>query len=212
MKERTLKFLLVDDHPIVRAGVRQILSSHFHAEFVEADNAQAGVEACACQGFDLMLLDVSLPGRSGLDLLIDLRTRCPLLPVLMLSMHHEEQFARRAFKAGAAGYITKSSIGGALVEAVKKILAGGRYVSPELAESLAASLGHESSEPAHETLSAREFEVFRLIVSGKSGKEIAAILFLSFKTVSTYRTRILQKLGVGSTAELAQYATRKGLI
>ena len=211
-KDHRVNILLVDDHPVVRAGIRQILSTHFPADFVEADTAQAALEACARHNFDLMLLDVSMPGRSGLDLLVDIRAHCRELPVLIMSIHGEEQYARRALKAGAAGYIIKSSSCGKLVKAERKVLAGGTYVSPELAESLASSLGHDETEPPHETLSPREFEVFRLIVEGKSGKDIAGILFLSFKTVSTYRTRIFQKLGMASTAELAQYAAQQGLI
>ncbi len=211
MKKRPLKILLVDDHPIVRAGLRQILANHFKAEFTETGDAASALEACRTIPFDLMLLDVNLPGRSGLDLLVDLSVCAPLVPVLVLSMHAEEQYARRAFRSGAAGYITKSSVSEKLVEAAKKIMAGGRYVSAELAESLVSGLGGKQTDRSHEDLSVREFEVFRLIVSGKSGKEIADALSLSFKTVSTYRTRILQKLGVGSTAELTQYAAREDL-
>ncbi len=139
MKARQLKFLLVDDHPIVRIGVKQILADHFPADFTEAGDAAAALEFCRRDRYDLMLLDVNLPGRSGLDLLVDIRACSPLLPVLMLSMHAEEQFARRAFRAGAVGYMTKASVGEKLVEAVTKILAGGRYVSAELAESLVAA-------------------------------------------------------------------------
>jgi DNA-binding NarL/FixJ family response regulator len=212
LKAQRLKILLVDDHPVVRAGLRQILAEHFDAECMEVSTAAATLEACCARPSDLILLDLNLPDRSGLDLLRDLKSCCPGVPVLMLSMHEEEQFARRALKAGASGYVGKASAESELVKAVEKILGGGIYVSDTLAESLAADLQTTGSEHPHENLSAREFEVFRMIVAGKSGKEIAAQLSLSFKTVSTHRTRILQKLGVSSTSALVQYAMREGLL
>ena len=202
----------MDDHPIVRAGTRQILAESFAAKFTEAPNAAAAMEVCPRQNFDLIVLDLNLPDRSGLDLLGDFKACCRNVPVLMLSMHEEEQFARRALKGGASGYIRKASVGSELVKAVEKVLSGGIYVSAAFAEYLAAAVHKGEAEHPHESLSAREFEVFRLIVSGKSGKQIAAQLSLSFKTVSTYRTRVLEKLGLTSTAGLVQYATREGLI
>jgi DNA-binding NarL/FixJ family response regulator len=202
----------VDDHPIVRAGIRQILAENFTAKFVEAQDCAAALQACTRHDFSLMMLDVNLPDRSGLDLLADLRGCCDETPILMLSMHEEEQFARRVLRAGASGYIRKASLASELVSAVKKVLAGGIYVSPAFAEYLAANVHEGRQEHPHEHLSDREFEVFRLIIAGKSGKEIAAQLSLSFKTISTHRTRILDKLGVTSTAGLVQYATREGLI
>ena len=212
MKQR-LEILLVDDHPIVRTGTRQILAESFGARFTEAHDAAGALEACHGRNFDLVLLDLNLPDRSGLDLLRDFKSGCPEVPVLMLSMHEEEQFARRALKAGAAGYVGKGSAGRELIKAVEKVLNGGIYVSAALAESLAAALSQKSGgEHPHELLSTREFEVFRMILAGKSGKEIAAQLSLSFKTVSTYRTRILQKLGVSSTSGLVKYAAREGLL
>lgn len=212
MKTRPLKILLVDDHPVVRAGTRKLLAENFAAQFSEAKTAAEATQLCREQKFDLILLDVNLPDRSGLDLLAELKAAHSKARVLVMSMHEEEQFARRALKAGAAGYIGKASVADELVRAVGKILEGGIYVSAEFAEYLASGLSRNNAEHPHETLSAREFEVFRMIVAGKSGKEIAAQLSLSFKTVSTYRTRILQKLGVTSTAGLVQYASREGLI
>jgi DNA-binding NarL/FixJ family response regulator len=158
------------------------------------------------------MLDLNLPDRSGLDLLGDLKSCCPAVPVLMLTMHEEEQFGRRALKAGASGFVAKGSAESELLTAVAKALSGGIYVSAALAESLATSVAKGAGEHPHESLSTREFEVFRMILAGKSGKEIAAQLSLSFKTVSTYRTRILQKVGVSSTSALVQYAAREGLL
>ncbi len=155
---------------------------------------------------------MNLPDRSGLDLLGDLKSCCPAVPVLMLTMHDEEHFGRRALKAGASGFVTKGSAQNEVATAAAKALSGGIYVSAALAESLATSLAKGQGEHPHESLSAREFEVFRMILAGKSGKEIAAQLSLSFKTVSTYRTRILQKVGVSSTSALVQYAAREGLL
>ena len=196
----------------MRAGTRQVLSENFSVQFTETETAAAAVQACHEQNFDLILLDLNLPDRSGLDLLGDLKSCCPAVPVLMLTMHDEEQFGRRALKAGASGFVTKGSAECELVRAAAKVLSGGIYVSPALAESLATSLAKGAGEHPHESLSAREFEVFRMILAGKSGKEIAAQLSLSFKTVSTYRTRILQKVGVSSTSALVQYAAREGLL
>ena len=196
----------------MRAGTRQVLAEHFEAEFIEVSTAAATLEACRAHPPDLIVLDLNLPDRSGLDLLGDLKSCCPGAPVLMLSMHEEEQFARRALTAGASGYIGKASADSELVKAVEKTLGGGIYVSGTLAESLASALQKNDSEHPHEHLSAREFEVFRMIVAGASGKQIAAQLSLSFKTVSTHRTHILQKIGVSSTAALVQYAAREGLL
>ena len=197
---------------MVRAGIRQILSENLRGRFTEAASAAAALEACHEQNFDLIMLDLNLPDRSGLDLLGDLKSCCSAVPVLMLTMHHEEQFGRRALQAGASGFVAKGSPAAELITAVTKALSGGIYVSAALAESLASRLAKGGSEHPHELLSIREFEVFRMILTGKTGKEIAAQLSLSFKTVSTYRTRILQKLGVSSTSALVQYAAREGLL
>lgn len=213
MKNRRLRILLADDHALVRVGTREILGREFEAEFVETANAQDTVAAvCNDPPWDLILLDISMPGRSGLDILTDLKKCCSKTPVLILSAQDEEQFATRALRAGAAGYLSKTSGPTELLKGVERVLAGGHYVSKEFAEALAANLQRGSAVQSHEMLSPREFEVLRMIVEGKSGKEIAADLSISFKTVSTYRTRLMQKLDVHSNAELAQYATREGLV
>ena len=208
------RFLLADDHPVIRAGVRGLLRDRFPgAVFVEAATARealaAAREPAVIHG---ILLDINLPGRSGLEILGELREAQPRAPVLVLSMHSEEQFATRALRAGAAGYLTKDQAPEELARAVEKVLAGGHYVSAALAEHLAATLHARAPEAAHEALSAREFEVLRMLARGRNGKEIAALLSLSFKTVSTYRARVLQKLRLHSNAELAQYALRHGLL
>jgi DNA-binding NarL/FixJ family response regulator len=212
MTDSPLQILIADDHAIVRTGVRQTLGSALRAEFHEARDSRAALELARAQRFDLIVIDVSMPGRSGLDILLELRSHQPDVPLLVFSMHSEDQFALRALKAGASGYIAKGTDPQELLRAAQKVLAGGRYVSGSLAETLAELVHSGVPHATHEALSGREFEVLRLIVSGCSGKEIAAELSLSFKTVSTYRTRILAKLGVGSNAELAQYAMREGLI
>ena len=210
MKGKSLRFLLVDDHPVVRAGIKQILTDNFDADFAEAGNAQEAM--AACHDVDLVVMDVSMPGRSGIDLITDLSKSCRGTPFLVLSMHEEEQFARRALKAGAAGYVTKTTAATELVRAVKKVLEGGTYVSEKFGEYLAAAILRGEPSRRHEALSDREFEVFRLIASGRSGKEIAQALSLSFKTVSTYRTRVLQKLNLHTNYDLVNYARQEGLV
>jgi two-component system invasion response regulator UvrY len=210
VKRKPLRFLLVDDHPVVRTGIKQILMENFDADFAEAGTAQEAV--AACRDIDLVLMDVSMPGRSGIDLITDLNKCCHGISFLILSMHEEEQFARRAFKAGASGYVTKATAATELVRAVKKVLEGGTYVSEKFGEYLATSILKGEPGRVHESLSDREFEVFRLIVSGRSGKEIAVELSLSFKTVSTYRTRVLQKLNLHTNYELVNYARHEGLV
>ena len=210
MKRKPLRFLLVDDHPVVRAGIKQILTENFEADFAEAGNAHEAI--AACDGVDLVVMDVSMPGRSGIDLITDLNKCCPGTPFLVLSMYEEEQFARRALKAGASGYVTKATAATELVRAVRKVLEGGTYVSEKFGEYLASSILKGEPGRMHEALSDREFEVFRLIASGRSGKEIAVELSLSFKTVSTYRTRVLQKLNLHTNYDLVNYARQEGLV
>lgn len=214
MSARTkYRFLLVDDHAVVRRGVRELLREEFgDAEFGEAGSADEACEQCRRGDWDLILLDIAMPpGRSGLDILRDLKLSCAKAAVLVQSMHTEEQFASRVMKAGAAGYITKQSMAQELIRAVRKLLAGGRYVSETFAEQLAGSLT-DSRRPAHEALSEREFQVLQKLASGSTVKEIGAELSLSIKTVSTYRSRLLEKLDMGSNADLARYAVREGLI
>jgi len=208
-----IRVLIVDDHAILRRGLRSLLSDAFaRAEFGEASNAEQALEQLGKKGWDVALLDITLPGKSGLDLLKELKAARPRLPVLVLSAHPEDQFAVRALKAGAEGYMTKESASEELVKAIHKILAGGRYVSPALAEKLASSVRKDFTRTPHETLSDREYEVMCRIASGKTVTEIAGELSLSAKTISTYRVRILEKLGVKNSAEIARYAIRNQLV
>ena len=207
-----MKILLADDHAVVRRGLRQILSDQFkHASFGEAGNAQEALDLIWKQEWDVVVLDITMPGRSGLDVLREIKQFKPRLPVLVLSMHPENQFAVRVLKSGASGYMTKESAPDELVGAVKKVLAGGRYVSSALAESLAASLSANQKAP-QEKLSDREFQVLRLIASGKMVTDIARELSLSAKTISTYRSRILEKMGMKNNAELMHYAIEHRLV
>lgn len=209
---KPLKFLLADDHAIVRRGVRHLLAeAHPAAVFGEAATAQQALEMVWKEPWSLVLLDISMPGRSGLDVIRELKDARPKLPVLVLSMHAEEQFALRVLKAGAAGYVTKDCLDDDLVRAVEKVLAGGRYLSSDLAERLAGVLAGADQAP-HERLSDREFQVMRMLARGRALKEIAAELSLSSTTISTYRLRVLAKMNLRSNAELAQYAIQHGLM
>jgi two-component system invasion response regulator UvrY len=208
-----IRVLIVDDHAILRRGLRELLSDEFPGStFGEASHAGPALEQLRKKEWDVVLLDLSLPGKSGVDLLKEFKAARPRLPVLVLSAHPEDQFAVRVLKAGAEGYMTKESAPEELVSATRKILAGGRYVSPTLAEKLALRVSKDSSGTPHETLSDREYEVMCHIASGKALKEIAGELSLSPKTVSTYRTRILEKLGVKNSAAIVRYAMRNGLV
>ena len=207
------RFLIADDHPILRRGLADILSRAFEGAICdEAGNAQEVVSKVQSQDWDLVVLDVTMPGRSGLDVLRDLKGLRPELPVLVLSMHPEDQLGKRALKAGASGYMNKESAPEELIKAVRKVLAGGIYVSPVLAERLARDLNEDSERPLHETLSDREFEVLRLIGSGMTTTQIAEVLHLSMPTVSTYRTRMLEKMNMRTTADLIKYALRNRLV
>jgi len=189
-----MRVLIADDHAVFRRGLKETLAEAFpKVTFGEASTAQETLDHARRQDWDVAILDISMPGKSGLDILDDLKRLRPRLPILLLSMHPEQQFARRALKAGAAGYLTKDGVPEELKEAIKKIVGGGRYVSATLAERLAVELRDESDLPLHELLSDREFQVLRMIASGKTVKEIADELSLSVKTVSTYRARILRK-------------------
>lgn len=201
-----IKILIADDHPIVRSGLKEIVSKE--RDMVvdgEAQDAQELLDLVRIQHWDLVVLDINMPGRSGLDVLIQLKKEYPRLPVLMLSVQPEEQYAVRALKSGASGYLTKQSVPVELVRAIRRVVAGGRYVSSSLAERLAFDL-EASEKPLHETLSDRELEVMRMIASGKRIKEIAKKLLLSPKTVTTYRMRILEKMGMKTDADLIHYA------
>jgi two-component system, NarL family, invasion response regulator UvrY len=205
------RVLLVDDHDVVRKGIRAILEDRFAA--IAIREASSGDEALAAltDPFDAVVLDLSMPGRSGIDLLTEIKHRYPKLPVLIMSLHGEEQFAVRALRAGASGYLTKSAASEQLIAAFERIVRGGRYISEALAERLAVSAGGGTDAP-HDRLSDREFEVMRGIASGESVSEIADRIHLSVKTVSTYRARLLDKMGMTTNAELTRYAIQNGLV
>ncbi len=208
------RILLVDDHAVVRRGVRSILEDRLSGiEVVEAGNGEEALARLEAT-FDAVVLDLSMPGRSGFDLLSEIKHREPKVPVLIMSLHAEDQYAVRALRAGAAGYLTKSAAPEQLVAAVTKIMRGGRYVSDMVAERLATEAigGAKPTESRHERLSDREFDVMRGIASGSSVSEIAAQMHLSVKTVSTYRTRLLEKMGMSNNAELTRYALEQGLV
>jgi DNA-binding NarL/FixJ family response regulator len=206
------RVLLVDDHAVVRKGVKAILEDQLPG--VTVVEAASGAEALPLldQPLDVVVLDLSMPGRSGIDLLAEMKHRKPKLPILIMSLFGEEQFAARALRAGASGYLTKSAAPEQLVTAIAKVARGGRYVSESFAEQLAASFGEASDRPLHEGLSDREFEVLRRIASGKSVGEIASEMHLSVNTISTYRTRLLQKMKMSSNAELMRYALDHDLV
>ena len=208
---KTLSFLIISGFPIFAVGLEAVISKSFKARISRMEKVRAGLELCGTEGFDVVLLGVTQPERSGLDLLPDFNKRCPKGRVLIVSLLAEEDFAARALKAGAAGYILKSSSAEELVRAIQRILAGGKYVSQAFAGRFAESFGATKDKP-HEALSPREFEVFLRIARGSAIKEIAAQLSLSVKTISTYHTHILEKLSVRNDAELGEYALRSGLI
>ncbi len=208
-----MRVLIADDHAVFRRGLRETLAEGFsRITFGEARTAQEALDHVRRQDWDAVILDISMPGKSGLDILDELKRLRPKLPILLLSMHPEEQFARRALKAGAAGYLTKDSVPEELKEAVRRVVVGGRYVSATLAEKLAVDLREGADRPIHELLSDREFQVLRMIASGKTVKQIAEEIALSVKTVSTYRARILEKTGMKTNAELIRYALQTQLV
>jgi two-component system, NarL family, invasion response regulator UvrY len=208
------KILLIDDHEVVRAGVKRIFDKQPHGAvlFGEASTAREALDLVRAQDWDAVVLDLSLGGRDGLEVLKELKQIRPRLPVLILSMHSEELFARRAFKAGASGYIRKDIPRSELIAAINKVIGGGTYVSPTLAEELVVDLRRGAERPPHELLSDREFEVMRLIALGKTVSEIADILFLSVGTISTYRTRILEKMEMRTNADIIRYAIQNRLV
>jgi len=205
-----LRILTIDDHEVVREGIKAIFRTH-PAEFGEAQDSAEALKLVRESDWDIAVLDISLSGRSGLEVLKEIKQLRPRLPVLILSMHAEAEYAVRAFRAGAAGYLSKGSSGEELRAAILKVIKGGRYVSPALAEQMAVDL-FTSDRPPHEALSNRELEVLCLIAAGKTVGEIAAALSLSDKTISTYRRRILDKMGMNTSAELTHYAIRNGLV
>jgi DNA-binding NarL/FixJ family response regulator len=209
-----MNILIVDDHAVVRKGLRQILSEEYDdLAFAEATDARGALDAVSKHAWDVVVLDISMPGRSGLDVLKEIKRERPNVPVLVLSMHPEEQFAVRVLRAGASGYLTKETAPTELVLAVRKVTAGGTYVSPALAEILAQNL-HSNADATdlHKKLSDREYEVMLKIASGKAVSVIADELSLSVKTISTYRARILEKIHMKSNAEITRYAITHGLV
>jgi DNA-binding NarL/FixJ family response regulator len=207
-----MRILLVDDHAIVRAGLKRLLEDEFRGVVVdEASTAGEASRAIEANTPDLVLLDISLPGRSGLDLLPDLRKSAPTIPVIVLSSFADPQFAVRSIRDGASAFLTKERAPRELIEAIRTVTAGRRFIGAELADQLASLVASHQALP-HEMLSPREFEVFRLIASAKSVSDIASELGLSVKTVSTYRARVLEKMGMSSNAELMQYAMRNKLV
>jgi two-component system invasion response regulator UvrY len=208
-----LRILIVDDHPIVRQGLKQTLAETAEiGEIVEAATPQEALDLVRQREWDAVILDIGLPGRGGLEVLKDIKRERPRLPVLILSMHSEDQYAVRAVRAGAAGYLTKEAATENLITAVRKVVAGGRYISPELAERLATELTVDADRPLHASLSDREFDVLRSIASGQTVGAIADRLSLSVKTVSTYRARILEKMHLKNNAELMRYVVTNHLL
>lgn len=207
-----IRVLIADDHAVVRRGIREILSEVEPVQLGEAADAHELVEQLRSQHWDILILDITMPGKSGLELLKELKQERPKLPVLVLTVHPESQYAVRVLRAGAAGYMTKESAPEELVTAVRKIVAGGKYVSGSLAEKLARDLEAGAERPLHEALSDREFQVLCLIASGKTVTEIAGELCLSPKTISMYRTRILEKMKMRTNAELMHYAMSNRLV
>ncbi len=208
-----IRIVVADDHTIVREGLKQILAAA--ADFSVAGEAQNGHEVIARVrelDFDVLLLDMSMPGKSGTELIRQVHAEKPRLRILVLSMHEEEQYAVRAIKAGAAGYLTKESASAQLVSAIRKVAGGGAFITSSVAEQLALGAMPDSSGPLHSSLSDREFQVFRAIVAGKTVTDIAEELNLSVKTVSTHKARILEKMGMHNTADLIRYAIKHGLV
>lgn len=208
-----MRILIVDDHALIRRGMISLLRDHLKdAEFGESADSRQGFGEVLENPWDLVILDISMPGRSGLDLIRDIRGAKPELPILVVSAHSERDYAVRALKLGAAGYVSKQSAADVLVSAVRRVLSGGRYVSPALAELLAGSLSGAAADGSHESLSNRELQVLKMIASGKTLKEIGAELALSEKTVATYRARISEKMGLPTNVDLTRYAMRHGLV
>ena len=208
-----IKVLIADDHTVVRQGLKQILSEDPQLTVVgEAADGNEVLAALETLSVDALVLDITMPGRNGLDVLKEVKRKRPTLPVLVLSMHPEDQFAIRILRAGAAGYITKESAPEELVGALRKVCSGGKYVSPQLAEKLAVFIEDETTRPPHEKLSDREFEVLRMLALGKTVTEVAEELLLSVKTVSTYRSRVLEKMKMTSNADLTRYALQNELM
>lgn len=208
-----MKIILVDDHELIREGLKKVISKESYIEVVgEAQNAEEMFELLINNKVDIIILDISMPGRSGLDLITEIKTQYPDVRILILSMHPEERFAVRALRAGAYGFITKGTASKILIEALNRIADGRKYITSTLAEQLASELDINHDKPLHENLSNREFEVLRLIAEGKSVSEIGEMLFISVNTVTSYRSRIMEKMKMKTNAEIIRYAIEQKLI
>ena len=208
-----MRILVADDHAVVRNGLKQIVGDTSDIVIAaEASNGQDALHKALEGDYDVVLLDITMPDRSGLDILKEIKSQKPGLPVLILSMHPEEQYAVRALKAGAAGYLTKESAPEELIKAMRMVSGGGKYVTSSLAEKLASVLETSAEKPLHQALSDREYQILCMIASGKRAKQIANELFLSTKTISTYRSRILQKMNMNNNMELTRYAMQNQLV
>ena len=208
-----MRILIVDDHTVVRRGLKEILVEEFpHAEFGEAEDGPQTLRLIMKQKWDVVVLDITLPGMSGLDVLKNIKNVCPNLPILILSMHPEDQYALRALKAGASGYLTKETASEELVKAVKKVRTGGKYISDSLGEALAFRVADGHEGPLHDKLSDREHQVMLMVASGKTVSGIAEELSLSKQAISTYRSRILAKMKMKTNADLMRYAMENKLV
>lgn len=213
MTPNKINILIADDHPILLQGLIRIIKNEFeNAEIAEANSGNGILEKARNQNFDLIISDIGMPDRNGIEVLKQLRSENVQIPMLFLSMYPEEQYAVRAIKAGAIGYLTKSSAPDELVNAIKTVLSGKKYITPTLAEALADALFNKESNVLHDLLSDREFEVMKLIASGMTIKQMADSLSLSSPTISTYRARLLDKMGMKTNAELTHYVIKNGLL
>ena len=208
-----IRILIADDHAVVRKGLKQIIIDEFpSATIIEVSDVESLIMQVIKEDWDVIICDISMPGRSGVDALEQVKQVKPEIPVLMMSMHPEDQYALRVLKAGASGYLNKSSIHEDLIKAIHTVRIGRKYITPSIAEKLAGALNAPSGKQLHETLSNREFEILKMIASGKSISDIATQLSLSATTVSTYRSRILEKMSMRSNADITRYALENGLI
>jgi DNA-binding NarL/FixJ family response regulator len=208
-----LRVIVVDDHPVVREGLKRIISESSELSIAaEASDGEEALQAVQNNPCDVVLLDITLPKRNGLEVLKQIRQLQPRIPILILSMHAEDEYAVRMLRAGASGYLNKESTPTNLITAIRKVVRGGKYVSTALAERLAFDLQADTDKPPHEILSDREFQVLCMLASGRTVSEIAAELKLSIKTISTYRVRVLEKLRLKNNSELTRYAIKTGLV
>ena len=208
-----IRVFVADDHAIVRQGLKQIVADTPDVVVAgEASSGQEVLDKVLTNDYDVVLLDITMPDRSGLDILKELKSQKPEINILVLTIHPEEQYAVRVLKAGASGYLTKESAPEELITAIRKVAAGGKYVSSSLAEKFAFDLGTDAEKPLHQTLSDREYQVMCMIASGKTVKEVAEELLLSIKTVSTYRSRVLEKMNLKNNVELTHYAIKNRLV